>query len=976
MTTQPRDPDTKSPDLFSANESAERGPRVYLSGAWEIDCAQRELRARGTPVPIGSRAFDIIEVLVQSMGELVTKHELMARVWPSGIVEDNTLQVHISAIRKALGADRSLLKTISGRGYWLMGNWSIRTPRADPEALSRPRTRDLPFQTNVPVATSALIGRETAVQELQNLLSAYRVVTLTGPGGIGKTVLASEVARRLFPAVESDVMFVGLVSLSNQSLVASAVASTFGFQLGGAEISPEAVAKAVGSKRVLTVLDNCEHVIDAAARMAETLLRLCPRTTILATSREVLRIDGEYVYQVPPLAVPTEHREDSADVLGHSAVQLFVARTKSLRADFAPGTENLPSIATICRRLDGIPLALEFAAARAATLGVSEIAGRLDDRFALLAGGRRTALPRHQTLRATLDWSYDLLPEPERRLLRHLAIFTAGFTLEAAAAVMSGGVSAIATGIANLISKSLVTIDASASGRWRLLETIRAYALEKLADGGEREHAARRHAEFFRKLFAARPQSQLATDDMLRGIQEIDNIRAALDWCFSPAGDSAIGIGLASAAAPAFLAMSLLTEGHHWSARALLALDDTNRGGEEEMHLQAALGVSLMFTRGGVHAARVALSRSLAIAEERGGALVQLRVLSLLQMFHLRTGDFKVALHYGKQCSVVAGAVEDAAALGLAHTMLGFALHLSGDLGNARAELEAVLRQGPRTQRTTTMYLGFEHENLAGSLLARTLWLQGQPAQAMELTRRIVDDAASTNQSLTLAIALSWAISVFLWIGDLRSAEEHIDWFISNANSHSFAPYLAVGRGRKGELAIRRGDAKGGVESLRRCLHELHATPYELLTTELNTALIQGLAAIGAFGEGIALIEETIRLVEANGDFMYMPELLRVKGRLLLSASQRSADEAETCFTKSLELAQRQGARAWELRGAIDLASLWAAREQPERARVLLTPVFERFEVGLETVDLKAAERLLSALNQPSHSRDAPFPLS
>jgi non-specific serine/threonine protein kinase len=227
--------------------------------------------------------------------------------------------------------------------------------------------------------------------------------------------------------------------------------------LGVGEMSPALVARAIGDKKVLLVLDNCEHVIDAAASLTETLLRLCPRTTVLATSREVLRIEGEFVYLVNPLDVPSSRQDAASDVLEHSAVQLFITRTKSLRKDFAAHQENLAMIGAICRRLDGIPLAIEFAAARAATLGVRQVAQLLDDRFALLTAGRRTALPRHRTLRATLDWSYELLPETERCLLRRLALFPAGFTLDAATAVMRDTGSTapvIMDGISNLVSKS------------------------------------------------------------------------------------------------------------------------------------------------------------------------------------------------------------------------------------------------------------------------------------------------------------------------------------------------------------------------------------------------------------------------------------------------------------------------------------------------------------------------------------------
>jgi len=526
---------------------------VYESGGWELDLARRELRMRGVPVPLGGRAFQIFAALVQSAGELVTRDELMARVWPGAIVEENTLEVHISAVRKALGSDRTTLRTSFGRGYRLVGNWTIRKKRtmADSVVLDPTRMLVQAAQTNLPATTSEIIGRIAAVQQLQEFLSAYRMITLTGPGGIGKTVLALEVARSLFRAFHGDCWLVDLVSLSDPGRVPSAVASVLGLKLGSEETCAESAARAIGGRRLLLVLDNCEHFIDAAAKLADAIQRTCPHAYVLATSREVLRIEGEHVYRVPPLDVPPPHEEESGSILGHSAVQLFIARARASDSDFSSCQGNLRAIAAICRRLDGIPLAIEFAAARAATLGPELVLSRLDERFELLTGGRRTALPRHQTLRATLDWSYDLLPDPERCLLRRLGVFAAGFTLEAATAVMSDQgctASALLEQIANLVAKSLVILDGLApTGRWRLLETLRAYALEKLAESGETEQVARHCAEFFRDLVgpAMHGSPVLCTvEDMARYGREIDNVRAALDWSFSPVGDVAIAVAL------------------------------------------------------------------------------------------------------------------------------------------------------------------------------------------------------------------------------------------------------------------------------------------------------------------------------------------------------------------------------------------------------------------------------------------------
>jgi DNA-binding winged helix-turn-helix (wHTH) protein len=349
---------------------------VYASGECEIDLARRELRVLGSPVPVGGRAFEIIEVLAQSAGELVTKDELMDRVWPGAVVMDGTLHVHAAAVRKALGPYRGLLKTESGRGYRLLGDWTVqRRDGAKPLGGSRQirATAESPA-TNFPATGTRLVGRSAAVQRLQDLVSAYRVVSLTGPGGIGKTSLALKVARSVLGEFTDGGWLVELASLSDPHLVPSAVAGVLGLRLGSNMISAEAVARAIADRSLLLVLDNCEHVIGAAATLAEMFVRLCPRTTILATSREVLRIEGEYAYRVLPLEVPTTERVNAEQIMAHSAPKLFISRARELGSDFSPHADSLLTIAAICRHLDGIPLAIEFAAARAATLGIEHVA--------------------------------------------------------------------------------------------------------------------------------------------------------------------------------------------------------------------------------------------------------------------------------------------------------------------------------------------------------------------------------------------------------------------------------------------------------------------------------------------------------------------------------------------------------------------------------------------------------------------------
>jgi predicted ATPase/DNA-binding winged helix-turn-helix (wHTH) protein len=477
---------------------------VLVFGRFRFVVHSRELTASGTPVPIGNRALEVLSVLIEARGDLVTKDELLERVWPTTTVEENNLQFQISSLRKALGKDREFIKTVSGRGYRFVAEVVVEnraalrdTAAAGPEQQGAPpvRPQTPPGSSNLPAPTSDLVGRETHLSDVEALVVANRLVTLVGAGGIGKTRIAIELARRLSPKFDEGVWVIDLASLSDPGRVRSTVGAALG--LGEALASAERFTAALDSRRMLLVLDNCEHVIEAVASLAEELLHANAHMQVVATSREPLRAEGEWVYRVPPLDIPPDEANGPEEVEQYSAARLFIERTRAADPHLQLNSRTAAAAARICRRLDGIPLAIELAAARVAALGIEGLAARVNDRLSLLIEGRRTAPPRHQTLRATLDWSYELLSEPERVVMRRLAVFSGEFTLEAATGVVGVGEiepADVVGNLASLVAKSLVAADVGGPiSRYRLLETMRAYAMDKLTASGEYDAIASRH---------------------------------------------------------------------------------------------------------------------------------------------------------------------------------------------------------------------------------------------------------------------------------------------------------------------------------------------------------------------------------------------------------------------------------------------------------------------------------------------------
>lgn len=937
-------------------------------GPFSLVPSERVLTRDGVPLELGGRSLDLLIALLSRANEVISKRDLLAQVWPGAIVEEGSLRFHIAGLRKILGDGINgarYIITVAGRGYCFAAPIS--------RAVDQQTSQRKPFATlphiNLPSRLLRMVGRAQDMRLLAAQLVAERFVTIVGSGGVGKTTVAIALGHDLVETFAGDVIFVDLGAISDPKLIATTLATMLGLSVQTEDATPNLIAH-LRDKRILLIFDTCEHLIDAVAQLTSRLFDAAPHLHILATSREALRVEGEHVYKLEPLQCPPEGEKITASVArSFTAVQLFVERAHASGARLDFNDAEAAIVASICRKLDGVALAIELAAGRVHTYGLQQTAALLNERLTLLWPGQRTAPPRQRTLQAALDWSYDLLTDSERAVLRRLAVFVGYFTFEAALQVASDntlGEEQVFHAIESLIDKSMVAAHPlGAMMRYRLLDTTRAYALRVGANDAERADLAARHASYYRRWLeqtGTRWQSLSNAAERAPHLSALGNVRAALEWCFDFNGNGELGISLAATAAPAFLAMSLLTECLRWSARALTALDDSTRGGIEEMRLQTSLGMSLMFTRDHGEVASIAFKRSLAIAEERGDMANQVLLLGPLHMFHFRRGEYKSALHFARRGATAAEMIGDPAGIALAQCLTGISLHSMGELSLARAELEATLKFEPTTHRERTIHLGFDYYNWGSMALGRTLWMQGYPAQAVRRVQQTIHDAKLLDHPVTLTIVLHWAAAVCLWSGDLDAAQAYIDEFLSRAETHALGPYLAVGRGLQGELTIRRGDPQRGIEMLESSLEKLHAARYELVTTAFNIALAQGCMTVGRTGEGMRLINETIRQVEQNGDLAFMPELLRVKGRLLLGA-QSSPDQvgAEACLAQSLVWSRRQSASAWELRTATDLAALLVEQGHCERASALLKPVFEQFPERSDTADLNAAQRVLMA---------------
>jgi len=937
---------------------------VFVFGPFCLNVAGRILSKDDQSLAVGSRAMDILMVLLEHAGEVVSQKELLSRAWPDVHVGQANLRVHIAALRRALDPEGDGLRyiaNVSGRGYCFVA--PVQRAGEDPRRLFSSRairttTRYLPPQP------TRIIGRDKTVMELSTGLAAHRFVTVIGPGGVGKTTVALAAARAFAAQMQIPACFVDLCSHGSSASLPNIVGLALGYPLLSHDPT-SALVSFLRSSALLLVLDNCDNSIDAAAELTGRIYRDSARTYILATSREALRATGEHIQILSALDYPPDRSSLSAtEALSYASAELFVERATAAGHKLPILDSDAPQLARICRRLDGIPFALELAASRVGSLGLRNTADLLEGNFVLDWRGRRTATSRHQTIAKLLDWSYLLLTSAERTVLSRASVFADAFTSEFAANVITDANlsrQAVCDALAGLASKSLIcATDYGGDVRYRLLEITRSYASVKLDESGDAQDIRRRHATAFAGLLEMRSKScfPLETCDIHSWDIYVKDVRASLKWVLSAHGDPELAPRLAALAAPLLIRMSFFEECRRFCLKALALLPHQHAGGRIEMQLQGALSFTSMFIKGNSEEVRASLERGLTIAINLHDSNQQLHFLAGLNAFLYRSGNFRAAIAVGRRARIVAKNGNIPMGLVAADWMLGIAYHCVGSQDAAERHCRRGFSRSVRLEVPEPSYFGYDHRVRALVGLAGVLWLRGFAKRALGVAERAIREAEVRKQPISICVSL-YTVQVFLRAGQLQRAAELSERLTEYATEHGFDPFRVVGLAFKGEIALHNGELTKGIELLREALSSLRSEQHNILQTVFSGALADGLKQQRRFDEALTLVDRAIGWATESGAALELAELLRIKAEVLAAITPADECSAITTIRRSLKVSQKQGALAYQLRSAITFTRLECQQGVDHGARAVLDSIYRQFTEGLEGPDLQSARAIL-----------------
>jgi predicted ATPase/DNA-binding winged helix-turn-helix (wHTH) protein len=949
------------------NECTQLPPRSFAFGPYVL-LPERQLLLEGVAsVRIGGRAMAILTALVEQAGALVGKRELMARVWPDGLVDDTNLRVNVAALRRALGdggsRDAKYIATIAGRGYQFIAPVTKgyrSAPSLPPDATTRRRH-------NLPIGTTRILGRAQDIDTIRNDLETSRHVTIVGPGGIGKTTVALAVAEQLLGNFADGVWLVDLALVKDPNLAPNAIATAIGLPAVSANMLT-AVCESLRGRELLLVLDSCEHVLDVAVACVNQILVSAVGVKILVTSREPLLTNKESVRALPGLRTPPSSLEVTAEsALGFSAIQLFVERATDRLESFQLEDADAPAVAEICRRLDGLALAIELAATRIDAFGVSGLLKQLDDRFRVLLG-LRAAPERHRTLTATLDWSYGLLSEESAVVLRALSVFAGVFDIEGASAVSSFAPSATAAVVAELAAKSLLAVDIEVDAvAYRLLETTRAYCLEKLNERSDADGVRQRHAEHVcmvleRAMVSRSSPPASEWEATYRGV--LDDLRAALAWADRHPADRQLLFRLTLGGCRLWNHFSLNDECRLHVTKAIQELHAAERAGTQiEMQLQESLAGAIICTQGLLPRATEAARRALNIAIRIDDIGYHLRCLRIIGVNELLGGDLLSGMRTLEKFTALAE-VEDPSVAPAGAVHLASGDFFLGRLDGARRRLEDLKRRYAR-EVDSSYFARFlwDIEVVGGMVLSNVLWVAGLPDSGVHTALAAVERAQKTGHELSVSNALAFTCPLFLWNGHFEQCQRYVTLLDEKAKRYGIIAWRPIVRFYQGALASELGLAKStGLDDIRDALEELRAMNHMVKFPYYKGILADALAKQGRLDEAEQTILSALDAAESQNEGWCVPELLRIHASILTAKGR--TDQAEALLLKSLAKAQEMGALSWRLRSANDLAKLWRDAARGDDARSLLQPIYAEFTEGSGTRDLTIAAEFLAGADR------------
>jgi predicted ATPase/DNA-binding winged helix-turn-helix (wHTH) protein len=946
----------------TSQQGAGRQELIFSFGPFRLVPRRQLLLLDARPVKLGGRAFELLHLLVQRRGELVSKGELMAAAWPGTFLHDSNLKVNMWSLRRSLGdtqIEPAYIATVARRGYKFIADVKTSIAEIDEDlALAEPGP------VSRPPLLRGIVGREADMADIADLLIQKRHVTLVGSGGVGKTTVAIAAAQAFAPQCRDGTCFVDLATISDPTLFGAALVTALGVR-GNPDNSLAAVLDYLRPRQMLIVLDNCEHVLPAATIFAGRFMADTSPSKLLATSREPLGTATEHIVRLGSLPSPRSGEPLTADqAIRFPAVQLFVRRAAEW-SDYEFVDDDCEAVASICHSLDGLPLAIELAAAQIGTFSPRELVAMLDQNLGFRAPSAEGAPPRHETLMATIDWSFKLLSQKEATLFGLLSVFSDAFEVEDAVFVAeAAGLTPVdvVTGLGSLVAKSLLSAQARGpSLRYRLLDSTRRYAAEQRQADPVCGQALRRHAQRVHALFEKSEEEwnwREPADWTQRYLGRISDLRAALSWAFGEEGDPVLGIKLTVAAITLWSETSILSEAQARLEFALALAKTIDCDDLSKAKLACALGWSLFYARKMSNENEVAWLAAIAFARRANDLEYQQRALVGFAFYLLQIGNVARAITHLEESAELAERDRDSTATSEGDRALAWARAHAGELIKSRQVLDRLaatysLAEG-RSRRDANEVYRFITVRFNLPFVA---WMQGHADYAARLARDAVDAADRSGHWVSQSNALGLAaLPVALQTGNLDALDSFTERLRRNLERERISRWVPVERYFSACLRDLRGDPRA-VEDIRAAIEELIECRFLMRIGSYLAVLARALLRQGRIEEARETIAQAIDYQERQGERWCRSELQRVDASVLFHAGEPL--RAEKRLQQALAEARAIGALTFELRIATDLAEHWIAAGRRLKAVRLLAPIYQKFAEGFETQDLVAASHLL-----------------